>query len=629
MSEKKSITKFIKEKWHEIIAVASLIAMFCHFILQALAANSFLDFFGISLKDIPLILLLIFGGIPLMMQILLKAFKGDLGADLLAFIALIVAIYLDEFLAAALVILMLSSGQALEVYAVRKASFVLEALAKRMPSIAHKKLGNKVYDIAISEIKIDDLIEIYPHEICPVDGVVVAGNGAMDESYLTGEPYKMSKAAGSFVLSGAINGNAALTIRANKLPQDSRYSTIMKVMENAENNRPKMRKLADQIGAVFAPLALIFAVITFLVTKSATNFLAVLVVATPCPLLIAIPIAIISAISIAARHGIIIKDPVILEKLPICSTAIFDKTGTLTVGKPELVNITTFENFNKNEILQIVASLERYSRHPLAETIIEAAKKESLELLEVENVEENPGQGLIGNISNKKVSVTHRKRVNRELENEILKLPQSEEGLECLILINDKIAAIFNFRDEVRHDSHSFVNHLGPSHNFKKVMLVSGDRDSEVKYLASILNITETYSSKTPEQKLEIVREENSKAPTLFMGDGINDAPALAAATVGIAFGQHNGITSEAAGAVIMEHSLEKVDQLIHISESMRKIALQSAIGGMVLSLFGMIFAAIGIISPVQGALLQEIIDVAAILNSLRLAWRESVKTDL
>lgn len=629
MSEKKSITNFMKAKWHEIIAAASLIAMFCHFILQAFAANSFLDFFGISLKDIPLILLMIFGGIPLMMQILLKAFKGDLGADLLAFIALIVAIYLDEFLAAALVILMLSSGQALEVYAVRKASFVLEALAKRMPSIAHKKLGSKVYDIAISEIKIDDLIEVYPHEICPVDGVVIAGNGAMDESYLTGEPYQMSKAAGSFVLSGAINGNAALTIRANKLPQDSRYSTIMKVMENAENNRPKMRKLADQIGAVFAPLALIFAVITFLVTKSATNFLAVLVVATPCPLLIAIPIAIISAISIAARHGIIIKDPVVLEKLPICSTAIFDKTGTLTVGKPELVNITTFENFNKNEILQIVASLERYSRHPLAETIIEAAKKESLELLEVENVEENPGQGLIGNISNKKVIVTHRKRINREFENEIKKLPQLEEGLECLILINDKIAAIFNFRDEVRHDSHSFVNHLGSSHNFKKVMLVSGDRDSEVKYLASILDITETYSSKTPEQKLEIVREENSKAPTLFMGDGINDAPALTAATVGIAFGQHNGITSEAAGAVIMEHSLEKVDQLIHISESMRKIALQSAIGGMVLSLFGMIFAAIGIISPVQGALLQEIIDVAAILNSLRLAWKESVKTDL
>ncbi|MBU6339598.1 MAG: cadmium-translocating P-type ATPase [Rickettsiales bacterium] len=619
----------IKTKWHEIIAAAALISIFCHFILSVFVLDNSLSFFGFLLDESPLILLIIFGGLPLMLQILLKAFKGDLGADLLAFIALIVAVYLGEFLAAALVVLMLSSGQALEVYAVRKASFVLEALAKRMPSIAHKKVGNKVFDITISEIQIGDLIEIYPHEICPVDATVVVGNGNMDESFLTGEPYQISKTSGSLVLSGAINGNAALTIRADKLPQDSRYLTIMKVMENAENNRPKMRKLADQIGAVFAPLALIFAIATFVITKSATNFLAVLVVATPCPLLIAVPITIISAISIAARHGIIIKDPAILEKLPICETAIFDKTGTLTLGKPELVNILTFNNFDKNEILQMVASVEKYSRHPLAESIINASSKENLQLLEVENLTENPGQGLFGNINGKHIMVTHRKKITQELQKQISELPLLEQGLECLILIDNEIAAIFHFRDEVRHDSHSFVSHLGPAHNFKKIMLVSGDRDSEVKYLASFIDIKETHSGQTPEQKLAIVREENSKTPTLFMGDGINDAPALTAATVGIAFGQHNGITSEAAGAVIMEHSLTKVDQLIHISESTRAIALQSAIGGMALSFVGMVFAAAGTISPVQGALLQEIIDVVAILNSLRLAWKNNVETDL
>lgn len=431
------------------------------------------------------------------------------------------------------------------------------------------------------------------------------------------------------MLSGAINGNSALIIRAEKLPQDSRYSTIVKVMENAENNRPKMRRLADQIGAIFAPLALIFAIATFLITKSATNFLAVLVVATPCPLLIAIPISIISAISIAARHGIIIKDPAILEKLPTCSTAIFDKTGTLTLGKPELTDIVTLNDFDQKTVLQMAASLERYSRHPLAGAIIEAAEKDNLELLEVENIAENAGQGLVGNILGKKVFVTHRKKLTNELSEQAEKLPPLEHGLECMIVVDDKIAAVFHFRDAPRHDGHFFINHLGPTHNFKKIMLVSGDRSSEVEYLASLLEIKETHSSQTPEQKLAIVRAENSKAPTLFMGDGINDAPALTAATVGIAFGQHNGVTSESAGAVIMDNSLAKVDQLIHISESMRKIALQSAIGGMALSLVGMGFAATGAISPVFGALLQEVIDVLAILNSLRLTWKSSIDADV
>ncbi len=245
--------------------------------------------------------------------------------------------------------------------------------------------------------------------------------------------------------------------------------------------------------------------------------------------------------------------------------------------------------------------------------------------MKVENISEKPGQGLVGNIFGKKVLVTHRKKFIGNAS----ELPPVLHGLECLIVINDKIAAIFYFRDMPRADGHFFINHLWPTHNFKKIMLVSGDRSSEVEYLASLLEIKETYSSQTPEQKLEIVRKENSLAPTLFMGDGINDAPALTAATAGIAFGQHSGVTSESAGAVIMESSLVKVDQLIHISELMRKIALQSAFGGMLLSFIGMGFAAAGLISPVTGALLQEIIDVLAILNSLRLTWKSSIAIDV
>lgn len=613
----KSVLSLIKSKWQELIAILSLIAMALFFVLK---------FGGVESANLPLILLIIVGGTPLLLQIIFKMFKGDLGADLLALIALVVAVYLEQYLAGSLIVLMLSSGQALENYASRRASFALEALAGRMPAVAHRQNGDLIIDIPISEIQIGDLLVIYPHETCPVDGLVVSGRSKMDESYLTGEPYMLSKTAGSNVLSGAVNGEGALTIRVEKLPQDSRYASIIKVMEEAENNRPQMRRIADKIGAIFAPFSLIFAIAVYYFTGSAENFLAVLVVATPCPLLIAVPISIISAISIAAKNSIIIRDPIVLEKLAICKTAIFDKTGTLTYGEPELTEIVTLGKFSEKEILQMTASLEIYSRHPLAAAIVNAAKKENLSLLPVVDLSEKPGQGLTGHISDKEIFVTSRKKIE---DNIACLLPSFSRGLECVVMVNSQLAALLHFRDAPRSDSHHFINHLGPSHNFTKVMLVSGDRDSEVDYLASLLGIENYYSGKTPQEKLEIVRAENKIAPTFFMGDGINDAPALTAATVGIAFGQHSAVTSEAAGAVIMENSLAKVDELVHISEKLRSIALQSAIGGMVFSVGGMILAAFGMITPVQGALLQEVIDVVAILNALRLTWGKVVDSDL
>ena len=600
-------------KWPSILAVVSLVAIAVHF----------------AFGNWPLLFVIVIGGIPLLIQIFLKLIKLDLGADLLAAIALITAIWLEEYVAANLLILMLSSGQALEEYATKKASYALNALANRMPSIAHRKKGDKISEIDISEIQVGDFIIVYPHEICPVDGTVVEGHGSMDESYLTGEPYNVSKAPGVTVLSGAINGASVLTIRADKLPKDSRYAKIMEVMEEAENNRPNIRRLGDQIGAIFAPISLIFALAVWYFTGDSTRFLAVLVVATPCPLLIAIPITIISAISISARLGIIIRDPTVLERLPTCKTAIFDKTGTLTYGQPELLEIITVGKFEKNEVLQFAASLERYSKHPLALSVLRAADNAKVSLLNAEEVSEKPGQGLFGKINGKEILVTHRKKLIKTHPEQAALLPESKPGMECLVLINDKLAATFQFRDAPRAEGHSFVTHLAPAHSFEKVMLVSGDRIEEVKYLADLLGIKDIHASQTPEQKLAIIRAEAAKAPTLFMGDGINDAPALAAATVGLAFGQHSSVTSEAAGAVIMDNTLAKVDELIHISESMRKIALQSALGGMLLSVVGMGFAAAGYISPVAGALLQEAIDVLAILNALRLTWQPKVVADI
>lgn len=614
------LVNFLKSKWQSFIALLSLITIAIYLILIAL---------NTTFTNVPLLCLIVIGGVPLFLQIILKLLRGNFGADSLAAIALITGIILQEYLAASLIILMLASGQTLERYALRKASAVLLALVKRMPTIAHRKINNEIEDISLVDININDEIVIYPHETCPVDGIVIEGNGSMDESYLTGEPYQISKAPGASVLSGAINGESVLIIQATKLTVDSRYSVIVKVLEEAEQKRPSIRRLGDQIGAIFAPIALLFAACTWYFTNDSIRFLAVLVIATPCPLLIAIPITIISAISRAAKQAIIIKDPIVLEQLPTCKTAIFDKTGTLTYGKPTLTEIYTAKNYTKEQILQYVGSLERYSKHPLASAVIKATQEQHIDLIESTNVSEKPGQGLNGIINHRKVQITSRKKLLEILPECKSLLPPVFQGLECIILLDNQYAAALHFHDAPRAESKSFISHLMPAHQFKKIMLVSGDRESEVKYLAKLVPFTEIYASQSPEQKLAIVRLERKKAPTVFMGDGINDAPALTAATVGIAFGQHSNVTAEAAGAVIMENTLNKVDELLHLSINTRNIAAQSAIGGMLLSIIGMGFAAAGFVSPVMGAILQECIDILAIINALRLAFGSKIKIDL
>ncbi|AWN74867.1 TPA: heavy metal translocating P-type ATPase [Legionella anisa] len=609
-----------KYQWQSYIAFFSLIAISAHLLMR---------FFAPSSSLIPLFFLIIIGGIPLFLQILFKLLQGNLGADLLAAIALITSVILDEYLAASLIILMLASGQTLEIFAMRKASSVLHTLVERMPSIAHRKIATGVEDIPLQEIQIDEELLIYPHETCPADGIVIEGHGSMDESYLTGEPYQISKAPGTHVLSGAINGESLLIVKTTSLPSDSRFASIVKVLEEAEQKRPSIRRLGDQIGAIFAPVALTFAFAAWYFTGDSLRFLSVLVIATPCPLLIAIPITLISAISRAAKQAIIVKDPTVLERLITCKTAIFDKTGTLTYGKPTLTDIMPAPNYQSATILQYVASIERYSKHPLANAVLNAAKKENITLLSSVNVSEEPGQGLQGTINHHLIQITGRKKLLESHPQYVNLLPPTTPGLECIVLVDNEYAAALHFHDAPRPDSKSFISHLAPYHQFKKIMLVSGDRESEVSYLGSLLNVTELHASQSPEQKLALVRQERLKNPTVFMGDGINDAPALTAATVGIAFGKASSVTAEAAGAVIMGNTLSKVDELIHLSLNTRKIALQSALGGMILSLIGMIFAAMGFINPVTGALLQELIDILAILNALRLTWGTKIKIDL
>ncbi len=571
--------------------------------------------------QIPLLVTLILGGLPLLYDLLRKILKREFGSDLLGGISIITSVVLSEYLAGSIIVLMLAGGEALERYALRSASSVLAALAKRMPSTAHRKQASEINDVALQEVAVDDTLVIYPHDICPVDGVVTEGHGMMDESYLTGEPFQISKTSGSTVISGAINGDSALTIRVTKVAADSRYAKIMEVMRESESKRPQLQRLGDQLGAIYTPVALTVAVLAWVIGGDSLRFLAVLVIATPCPLLLAIPIAIMGSISLCARRAIIVKSPVVLEQITGCRTAIFDKTGTLTYGEPKLTEQIIAQSFDQKEVLTLVAGLERYSKHPLARAIIEAAKEAGIKLPEASDVGEPPGQGLRGTVSGRPVQVISRDQLAALNVVGSDQLPPVAGGLECVVVIGQRYAAALRFRDAPRAESCGFVSHLGPKHQFARVMLVSGDRESEVQYLADQVGITVIHAQKKPEEKLAIVREETAKAKTLYVGDGINDAPAMMAATVGMAIGQNSDVTAEAAGVVIMDNSLEKVDEFMHISRRMRIIALQSAVGGMVLSVIGMAFAATGHLGPVSGAIMQEIIDVLAVLNALRASF--------
>jgi heavy metal translocating P-type ATPase len=604
------------KRWHlpalskqkeRYIAVLASVGILVHLILRYGVGA------GAPLARLPLLAVLLVGGAPLLYDLVRKALARQFGSDLLAGMSIVAAFLMGQHLVASIVVLMLSGGAALEQYASQKASSVLGALARRMPHTAHRKTNSGFEDVSLDAIAVGDTLVVFPHEICPTDGVVLDGHGVMDEAYLTGEPFRISKAPGAPVLSGSVNGETALSIQATQLPEDSRYAKIIQVMQASEQNRPHLRRLGDQLGAWYTPAAAALAALAWLASGDPRRFLAVLVIATPCPLLISIPVAIIGAISLAARHAIIIKNPAILEQLDRCRTLIFDKTGTLTYGRPTLTEVAIRPGIIRADALGTAASLEQYSKHPLAAAIIRAAQDEGVKIEPAAEVHERPGEGLRGVVGNHRIQIRGR-------SHDIPELPAAAGGLECVLLIDGVYSALFRFRDAPRQESGAFLDHLRPRHRVNRVMLLSGDRESEVRYLAEAVGISEMHFAKSPEEKVGIVREEAQRGKTLFVGDGINDAPALLAATVGVAFGQNSDITSEAADAVIMEASLTRVDELIHIGQRMRFIALECALGGMALSLLGMALAAVGWLPPLAGAVAQEVIDLAAVLNALRVA---------
>lgn len=596
------------------LAAATLLAIAVHLVIR----------FGVGgpwwAADLPLMLVVIVGGIPLTVTVLRAVLRWQAGADLLAAVSIIAAVALGEWLVAAIIVLMMSGGEGLEAAASASASATLDALARRSPSVAHRlRDGDDAAgfdDVEASDIAVGDRIVVLPHELCPVDGEVLAGHGSMDESYLTGEPYHVPKSVGSLVMSGAVNGESALTIVATARAEDSRYAQIVGVLREAEERRPPIRRLADRLGAWYTALALALGVTGWIVSGQPGRFLAVVVIATPCPLLIGVPVAIIGAISLAARQSIIVKNPAVLEQVSRTRVVIFDKTGTLTYGRPVLTEVLTAPGHNPDDVLALAAAVELYSRHPLATAIVDAARRQDVDLPVAATVSERPGRGLVGTVDATVVRITNRDGARRE--DPAAELPQTATGLECVVLLDGRYAATFRFRDTPRKGAADFVAHLPHRHGVRRTLVLSGDRATEVRYLADLIGIDEAHAEARPEAKVEVVRSHTAAAPTLFLGDGINDAPAMAAATVGVAFGATNDVTAEAADAVVLDSSFDRLDDLLHIGERMRRIALQSALGGIGLSIIGMGLAVTGLLTPLVGAIAQEAIDLAAILNAAR-----------
>ena len=565
------------------------------------------------------------GGLPLVWVIGRQLVAGVFGTDVLAGVAIVAAVLEREVLVAVVIVLMLSGGQALEEYATRRASALLEALARRTPSVAHCRRGDLVVTVPLDVVEPGDELEILPHEICPADGIVVAGHSRMDESYISGEPFLVAKTVGASVISGAINGDDALTVRAVRRPVDSRFARIASLVSDAEQRRPRLRRLGDRLGAWYTPIALTVAAGAWAASGSAERFLAVIVIATPCPLLLAIPIAILGAMSLAASRGILIRNPTLLERASSCRTAVLDKTGTLTLGRPEVVAVITVGASTRPQVLAFAASLEQYSKHPLAAAVLQAADAEHLARQQVDAINETPGRGLTGRIAGHVVALIGRAQASAV---DATKLPPSAGGLECVVLIDEQAAGLLQFRDAPRRESAPFVRHLAPRHGITRLVLTSGDRDSEVRYMADLAGISEVHAGQLPEDKVRLVEAAVREAPTLYIGDGLNDAPAMLAATVSVALGQQQDVAGEAADAVVLDASLAKVDELLHIARRTMRIAVESAVGGMALSVVGMALAAGGWLAPIAGAAAQEVIDIAAVLNALRAASAPRSLTD-
>jgi heavy metal translocating P-type ATPase len=567
-------------------------------------------------------------GTPLVIQTLREVASGRFAVDLVATLAILLALILWQPLAGLVIVLMQSGGEALERYAERKATDAVRALEDAAPRIAHRISDGAVEEIEVDEIRVGDLLLIRPGELIPCDGIVRTGRSHIDVAQLTGEPIPATAEKGSRLMSGSLNQESPLELEALALASESQYARIVELVRSAQASKAPLQRLADRYGVWFTPLTLIVCTGAYIMSGDPLRILAILVVATPCPLLLAAPVAIIGGINSAAKRQIIIRNGTALENLGQVTTAVFDKTGTVTVGRPRVRRVIRTGALTNSEILRLAGAVEHGSSHLLARTLVEAAEEDHGALPRATDVHEEAGRGVTGVVEGRAVTVGAASyAIDRHplVTSALQTVTDPGEGLRAYVVIDGQLAGIVEYADEIRAGIPALLSRLRTI-GVTRALLLSGDQSSNVRAVADSLGIREAAGDLLPEQKVHVIRDlVKSGEHVAMIGDGTNDAPALSTATVGMALASHGGgITAEAADVVILVDDLSRVGEAIRISQRTMRIARQSIWFGLGLSATAAAVAAFGGIAPVQGALLQEIIDVAVILNALRASRPET-----
>ena len=547
--------------------------------------------------------------------------RRRMGVDVIALLAVCGALAVGEYLAAAVISVMLASGRALEGWAAGRARRDLHALLERVPRTARRYRMAGLETVELEAVAPGDRLLVASGDLIPVDGTVAGGPAVLDESALTGEPLPVERSVGEQIRSGTVNAGGPFDLFATATAEDSTYAGIVRLVSEAEQSQAPFVRLADRYALWFL-LAALAAAGTAWAVAGAERAVAVLVVATPCPLILAAPVALVSGLSIAARRGVIVKGGGVLERLAGCTTLLLDKTGTLTSGRPTLAGIVVAGTWPADDVLRLAASIDQASRHVLASAVVRAAAERGCQLALPAQVEEIPGQGIRG------IAGGHRVVVGKAAWAGVTGSPRwaktarrqarLDGALTVFVAVDGQPAGVLVLDDPVRPDAGRTIRALRRG-GISRIVMVTGDRAEVARSVGAVIGVDEVLAERTPAEKLDAVRIERRRAPTIMVGDGINDAPALALADVGVAMGARGATaSSQAADAVLTVDRLDRLGEVTALARRTRRIALQSALAGMAMSLVAMGAAAIGLLPAVWGALLQEAIDVAVILNSLR-----------
>jgi heavy metal translocating P-type ATPase len=550
-----------------------------------------------------------------------------LGVDTIALVAMAGALALDEELAGAVIGLMFSGGAALEAVATHRARRELTRLVERAPRVARLRVDDALQDVPVDAVAPGDVVLVRSGEVIPVDGTVVSPEAVVDTSTLSGEPLPVTLRAGMPVMSGTANAGAPFDVRADRPAADSAYAALVRLVEQAQAQRAPLVRMADRYAGIFLPVTLVVAGLAWALSGDPVRALAVVVVATPCPLILAAPIALVSGLSRAARSGVIVKGAGAIETLGEARTVLFDKTGTLTVGTPDVQDIMALGERTAADVLRLAASVDRLSAHVLGEALVRAAEDAELTLAMPTDVSEDPGQGITGSLDGHRVAVGSRAFLRSqgygagEVAGAALATGHGSGEAHVLVGIDGTVAGVIVMADELRPDADRIVQRLR-AEGVRHVAMVSGDRGSVAGRVGRALGVDRVYAEQSPEDKLDVVRSlraDPALRPVVMVGDGVNDAPALALADLGIAMGAAGAtVSSETADAVITVDRVDRVADAVHTGRRALFIARQSVLAGMGLSIAAMGVAAAGYIPPVAGALFQEVIDLAVILNALR-----------